>query len=170
MIAQRDASRRDDDRPLASSLGVWSSSVVARGLTPIAPKSAPGEGYLLQPGVAELGVGAGHRPATAAPVEVAGGRVVEQRPHDKALGLAHVEGVAAALEQMLAQPETLVDRIEVELVDFALVGAAMACGAEGGVAHHLAVEVEHQGAFARADGTAPPLRRALPDVALKVHV
>ena len=58
---------------------------------------------------ADLGEGAGDRPAAAAPVEVAGRRVVEQRPDDQAVELAHVERVAAALEQMLAEPQALID-------------------------------------------------------------
>src|SRR3990172_723037 len=65
--------------------------------------SAPGEGDLFQPCAADLGKGAGNGPAAAAPVEVARGRVVEQRPHDQAAQLAHVQRMAAALEQVLAE-------------------------------------------------------------------
>src|SRR4029077_6624783 len=81
---------------------------------------ARGEGDLFQPRATDLGEGAGDGSSAAAPVEVARGGVVEQSPHDQAVELAHVERVAAALEQVLAEPQPLIDRIEIEFVDLAL--------------------------------------------------
>src|SRR5262245_60433156 len=92
--------------------------------------SAPRKGDLLQPPAADARVGAGDGPATTPPIEIARRRVVDQRPHHQARQLAHVEHVPAALEQVLAEPQALIDRIEVELENLALKRAALPRGAE----------------------------------------
>src|SRR5262249_47191737 len=123
--------------------------------------SSPGEGNLFEALAADLCKGAGDRPSAAAPVEIAGRPVVEQRPHDQAAELAHVERVPAALKQVLAQTQALIEGIKVELVNLALEGATLTRIADGGVARHGTRHLQHQRAVTRFQGIAPPLRRAL---------
>src|SRR5688572_5069000 len=71
---------------------------------------------------------------------------------------------------MLAETDALADGIEVELVDFALIGSALPGGAVGRIADELAAMLEHQDAVTRPYGAAPPLGRALQDHAVEVEM
>src|SRR5215831_9355876 len=107
-------------------------------------QSSPGEGNLFEALAADLCKGTGDRPSAAAPVEIAGRPVVEQGPHDQTTELAHVERVPAALKQVLAQTQALIEGIKVELVNLALEGAALTRIADGGIARHGTRHLQHQ--------------------------
>src|SRR5262249_40148756 len=130
----------------------------------------PGEGDLFQARAADAGENARDGPAAAAPIEVAGRRIVEKRPDDQAVELAHIEGVPAAFEQMLTQTQALIGGIKIELVDLALVADALTRAAERGVARNRASHLQHQRAVAALDGIAPPLGRALADHVVEVQM
>src|SRR5262245_8780269 len=127
----------------------------------LAGHSVPGERHLFQALAADAGEGACYRTPAAAPIKVAGAGIAEQRPDDQTVEPSHVKRMAAALKQMLAEPQALVEGIEVEFVDFALVAPALARVAEGGIAGHRTAHVQHQGAVAGFHGVAPPFRGAL---------
>ena len=78
----------------------------------------------------------------------------------KPLNLRKVELVAAAFEQQLAQPGTLVERGQVQFVNLALVIAACPGRARRRVAGHLALDLEDQDRFTGPQGTDPPVGSA----------
>ena len=78
--------------------------------------------------------------------------------------------MAAALEQVLAEPQPLIERIEIELVDLTLVGGALTRAADRRISRHRAGHLQHQRAVAGFQRIAPPFRRALADHAFEVQV
>src|SRR5262245_53459197 len=132
------------------------------------PFSAPGEGDLFQTLAANARERACDRTSAAAPIKIAGAGIAEERPHDQAIEPAHIERVTTTLEQVFAKAQTLIERIEIELVDLALVAPALARVPEGRIARDRATNVQHQGTVAGLHGIAPPLGRALANHAVEV--
>src|SRR6185295_9816389 len=121
--------------------------------------SRPGERHLAQRDVAEALGPLGDRLATEPQIETAGSVVIGERPDQKTFQPEFGEPSARAVEQLLAKPEALIDRMQIELEDLALERrAAEAAAAVGGITRGLAAEVEHEQRRPLSQRTLPPAK------------
>src|SRR6476660_4418516 len=130
--------------------------------------SSPGERYLAQRHVAEALGTLGDRLAAEPQIESASRLVVDQSPYQETTQSEFGKPYARAVEQLFAEPEALVGRLQIELEDLALERRAPpAAAAIGHVTGSGAVEIEHEQRRTLPERALPPAETSPRDHALE---